>query len=61
MIIDLRSEVTQILNAIDEGDINASAELLPLVYEQVRKLASQKIAQEKSGKRFSPWRCRFTH
>jgi RNA polymerase sigma factor (TIGR02999 family) len=43
------SEVTQILNAIGQGDLKASAELLPLVYAELRKLASQKIAQEKPG------------
>ena len=43
------SEVTQILNAIRQGDQQASAELLPLVYEELRKLAAQKLAQEKPG------------
>jgi len=43
------SEVTQLLNAIRQGDQQASAELLPLVYEELRKLAAQKLAQEKPG------------
>jgi len=43
------SEVTQLLNAIRQGDPQASAALLPLVYEELRKLASQKLAQEKPG------------
>jgi RNA polymerase sigma factor (TIGR02999 family) len=43
------SEVTQILNAIGQGDSNASAELLSLVYEELRKLAAQKLGQEKPG------------
>jgi RNA polymerase sigma factor (TIGR02999 family) len=43
------SEVTQVLNAIRQGDQRASAELLPLVYEELRKLAAQKLAQEKPG------------
>src|SRR5215471_2755809 len=43
------SEVTQLLNAIRQGDPQASAELLPLVYEELRKLAAQKLAQEKPG------------
>ena len=42
-------EVTRILNAIDQGDPKAAEGLLPLVYEELRKLASQKIAQEKPG------------
>jgi RNA polymerase sigma factor (TIGR02999 family) len=48
------SEVTQILNAIGQGNLKASAELLPLVYEELRKLASQKIAQEKPGQTLQP-------
>src|SRR5215471_17109458 len=43
------SEVTQLLDAIRQGDQQASAELLPLVYEELRKLAAQKLAQEKPG------------
>src|SRR5215831_5701329 len=43
------SEVTQILSAIDGGDPHAAEQLLPLVYEELRKLAAQKLAQEKPG------------
>jgi RNA polymerase sigma factor (TIGR02999 family) len=43
------SEVTQILNAIEQGDPSAAEELLPLVYDELRKLAVQKLAQEKPG------------
>jgi RNA polymerase sigma factor (TIGR02999 family) len=43
------SEVTQILNAIDQGDPQAAEQLLPLVYEELRKLAAQKLSQEKPG------------
>ena len=43
------SEVTQLLNAIGQGDPQATAELLPLVYEELRKLAAQKLSQEKPG------------
>ncbi len=43
------SEVTRILSAIDEGDPKAAEKLLPLVYEELRKLAAQKLAQEKPG------------
>jgi RNA polymerase sigma factor (TIGR02999 family) len=43
------SEVTRILSAIEQGDPHAAGELLPLVYDELRKLAAQKLAQEKSG------------
>ena len=43
------SEVTRILSAIEEGDPHAAEQLLPLVYDELRKLAAQKLAQEKPG------------
>src|SRR5512139_2814508 len=43
------SDVTQLLNAIDAGDPKAADQLLPLVYEELRKLAAAKMAQEKPG------------
>jgi RNA polymerase sigma factor (TIGR02999 family) len=43
------SEVTRILSAIEEGDAHAAEQLLPLVYDELRKLAAQKLAQEKPG------------
>ncbi len=43
------SEVTHILSAIEHGDPHAAEQLLPLVYEELRKLAAQKLAQEKPG------------
>jgi RNA polymerase sigma factor (TIGR02999 family) len=43
------SEVTRILSAIAQGDPHAAEELLPLVYDELRKLAAQKLAQEKPG------------
>src|SRR3954453_1882550 len=43
------SDVTQILNAIEQGDAQAAEQLLPLVYEELRKLAAQRLAQEKPG------------
>jgi RNA polymerase sigma factor (TIGR02999 family) len=43
------SEVTRVLSAIEEGDPHAAEHLLPLVYEELRKLAAQKLAQEKPG------------
>ena len=43
------SDVTQILNAIEQGDPKAADELLPLVYQELRKLAAQKMAREQPG------------
>jgi RNA polymerase sigma factor (TIGR02999 family) len=43
------SEVTRILSAIDQGDPHAAEQLLPLVYDELRKLAATKLAQEKPG------------
>jgi RNA polymerase sigma factor (TIGR02999 family) len=43
------SEVTQILHAIAEGDPHAAAQLLPLVYDELRQLAAEKMAQERPG------------
>jgi RNA polymerase sigma factor (TIGR02999 family) len=43
------SEVTRILSAIEQGDPQAAEQLLPLVYEELRRLAQQRLAQEKSG------------
>jgi RNA polymerase sigma factor (TIGR02999 family) len=43
------TDVTRILNAIEQGDVKAADELLPLVYEELRFLAAQKMAQEPPG------------
>src|SRR5262245_46721206 len=43
------SEATRILSAVEQGDPHAAAQLLPLVYDELRKLAAQKLAQEKPG------------
>ena len=43
------SDVTRILSAIEQGDQKASEQLLPLVYEELRRLAAQKMAQENPG------------
>jgi RNA polymerase sigma factor (TIGR02999 family) len=43
------SDVTRILSAIEGGDPHAAEQLLPLVYDELRKLAAQKLAQEKPG------------
>jgi RNA polymerase sigma factor (TIGR02999 family) len=43
------SDVTRILSAIEQGDPQASEQLLPLIYEELRRLAAQKMAQENPG------------
>ena len=43
------TEVTRILNAIDQGDQQAANDLLPLVYEELRRLAAQRLSHEKPG------------
>jgi RNA polymerase sigma factor (TIGR02999 family) len=43
------SEVTRILSAIEQGDSHAADQLLPLVYDELRKLAARKLAQEQPG------------
>jgi RNA polymerase sigma factor (TIGR02999 family) len=48
------SDVTQILQAIEQGDGRAADELLPLVYEELRKLAACKMAHERPGQTLQP-------
>src|SRR5947208_15574434 len=43
------SEVTRILSAMEQGDPHAAGQLLPLVYDELRRLAAQRLAQEKPG------------
>ena len=43
------TDVTRILDAIAEGDPQGATQLLPLVYDELRRLATQKLAQEKPG------------
>jgi RNA polymerase sigma factor (TIGR02999 family) len=45
----MTADITRILSAIDEGDARAAEQLLPLVYDELRKLAAQKLAREKPG------------
>jgi len=47
------SEVTRVLSAIEQGDPHAAEQLLPLVYDELRKLAAQKMAQTKRPARRS--------
>jgi RNA polymerase sigma factor (TIGR02999 family) len=48
------SEVTRILSAIEHGDPSAAEQLLPLVYDELRKLAAQRLAQEMPGQTLEP-------
>jgi RNA polymerase sigma factor (TIGR02999 family) len=48
------SDVTRILQAIDHGDARAADELLPLVYEELRKLAAHKMSHEAAGQTLQP-------
>jgi hypothetical protein len=48
------SEVTRIPSAIAQGDPQASEQLLPLVYYELRELAAQKLAREKPGQTLEP-------
>src|SRR3977135_986824 len=48
------SDVTRMLNAIEHGDPKAADELLPLLYEELRKLAAQKMAHEAPGQTLQP-------
>jgi RNA polymerase sigma factor (TIGR02999 family) len=48
-MLDGMSDVTQLLCAIDRGDPQAGAELLPLVYDELRKLAAARLAAEQPG------------
>jgi RNA polymerase sigma factor (TIGR02999 family) len=43
------NEITRILSAIEQGNTHAADQLLPVVYQELRKLAAQKLAQEKPG------------
>jgi RNA polymerase sigma factor (TIGR02999 family) len=48
------NEVTQLLNAMDLGDPQAAAQLLPLVYDELRRLAAARLANEPSGNTLQP-------
>jgi hypothetical protein len=56
------TEATRILSAIEQGDPHAAERLLPLVYDELRKLAAQKLAQERPARRSRPrpWSTRPT-
>lgn len=49
ILVPVMSDVTRVLSAMEQGHPHAAEQLLPLVYEELRKLAAQKLAQEKPG------------
>src|SRR5438045_2578029 len=48
-VVQFMNDVTRILSAIEQGDPQDAAQLLPLVYEELRRLAAQKMVQEEPG------------
>lgn len=48
------SEITRILTAIEQGDARSTDELLPLVYQELRRLAAHKMANERAGHTLQP-------
>jgi RNA polymerase sigma factor (TIGR02999 family) len=49
VILDRMTEFTRIVDAIEQGEPDAASQLLPLVYAELRQLATQRLAQEKPG------------
>jgi RNA polymerase sigma factor (TIGR02999 family) len=50
----MADDITQILNAIEQGDPHAASRLLPLVYDELRRLATRKMSQEAPGQTLQP-------
>jgi RNA polymerase sigma factor (TIGR02999 family) len=48
------SDLTRVLNAIEQGEANATDKLLPLIYDELRKLAAHKMANERAGHTLQP-------
>ena len=48
------ANITLLLNAVEQGDPHAASQLLPLVYEELRRLAAQQLAQENPGQTLQP-------
>jgi len=53
-MLDLMNEVTRILGALEQGDLHAAEQLLPFVYDELRRLAAEKLAHEKAGQTLQP-------
>ena len=54
LITNTVSELTRILNAVEQGDLTAADQLLPLVYGELRRLAAHKMADEAAGHTLQP-------
>jgi hypothetical protein len=50
----MNHDLTQLLNALEQDDPHAASRLLPLVYDELRKLTAQRMAQEQPGPRLQP-------
>ena len=50
----LMADVTELLSAIEAGDPHAAGQLLPLVYDELRRLAAQRLAHESAGQTLEP-------
>jgi RNA polymerase sigma factor (TIGR02999 family) len=53
-MLRLVNDVTRILSAVEQGDPQAAGQLLPLVYDELRRLASQRLARERPGQTLQP-------
>jgi RNA polymerase sigma factor (TIGR02999 family) len=53
-MLERMSEATRILSAIERGDSSAAEQLLPLVYDELRRLAAQRLARENPGQTLQP-------
>jgi hypothetical protein len=51
IVLPMLGDVTQLLSAIESGDLSAADQLLPLVYQELRQLAAHKMADEKPGQK----------
>jgi hypothetical protein len=50
----MNDDVIQLLSALEQGDSHAAARLVPLVYDELRRLAAQRMAQEQPGLTLEP-------
>lgn len=54
LVVSFMSDITQVIQAVGRGDRQASEELLPLVYEELRRLATFRMARESAGQTLQP-------
>jgi hypothetical protein len=50
----MNPDITQLLNALEQGDPHAASRLRPLVYDELRRMAAQRMAQEQPGQTLQP-------